>query len=124
MRLVLVALIMLLVAGSAHGIGITKTMDFSVPATQGITYIVGNASANQTATLLDAATSGLKGLPFTFVVSTDPGSYYFRLTATGADHIGGNDYYVITEPGSISVVSDGSVYHVLYHEGTWAAVAA
>jgi len=36
---------------------------------------------------------------------------------------GGNDYYVITEPGTVSVVSDGSIYHVLYLEGIWTASA-
>ena len=110
--------------GSACGLGITTSLDRTVSAKPGVVFFVGNASANQTFTLPDAATANLKGFPFEFVVNTDPGSYYFRLTATGGDDIGGNNYYVITEPGALKVTSDGTDYHVQSHEGTWVASAA
>ncbi len=106
------------------GQGITTASNISVYARPDITYFVGNASNNQTITLPDAAISSVIGVPFSFVVNTDPGSYYFRLTATGADHIGGNDYYIITETGTVNVISDGTDYHIQSHEGTWIAAGA
>jgi hypothetical protein len=124
MKKVLVLLVVLFLIGHASGLGVTTALDRTVAAKPGVVFFVGNASANQTFTLPDAATANLKGFPFEFVVNTDPGSYYFRLYATGADHIGGNDYYYITESGAVKVTSDGADYHIQSHEGTWVAAAA
>jgi len=124
MRDIFTLFVVMALIGSASGIGITTSLDRTVSAKPGVVFFVGNASANQTFTLPDAATVNLKGFPFEFVVNTDPGSYYFRLTATGADHIGGNDYYIITELGAAKVVSDGNDYHVQMHEGNWTSSGA
>ncbi len=125
MKLIFILLAAMLIVAPVYGIGITTALNKTGTATPSLMWFVGNATYNQTYTLPDAATTGWKGWPITFIVAVDPGSNYFRLNATGGDDVAGNNYYATTDLGaSLTAVSDGTDYEIIgTPKGTWVAHA-
>jgi hypothetical protein len=128
MRSIYILLAFMILIGSCQGAAITSALNFTATTSQVepfVSFFVGNSSCNQTGTVPDGATTNFKGSTYKFRVAVDPGTNYFRINATGGDHIGGNDYYYTTDfPASAVIYCNGASYDIEAIVGTWIAAAA
>jgi len=93
----------------------TSISDSNIPGL----YFVGNASVNQSIELPTAAAGD--GTTLTFVVATDPGSFYFILEGAGSEKINGAANKMSTALYDvIEVTSNGTAWFVTDSVGTWA----
>jgi len=122
-------------AGAVSLVGpttLTRTLSYSVNASTTVDTVLTSAStktaygidahsANVTLTLPDAAT--VTGRIYKIATNVDPGTYYVKVTATGADKLGGSGgaTTLMTTSGAagISLISDGTLYLIDGAYGTW-----
>jgi len=92
----------------------TATTNTSIPGL----WFVGNASANQTITLPDAATAS--GAEMTFVITVDPGSYYVIIDGYNSEKINGADTKKANAQYEVlDIVCDVTAWFIKSYVGTW-----
>jgi hypothetical protein len=92
----------------------TATTNTSIPGL----WFVGNASANQTITLPDAATAS--GAEMTFVITVNPGSYYVIIDGYNSEKINGADTKKANAQYEVlDIVCNGTAWFIKSYVGTW-----
>jgi hypothetical protein len=123
MKQLMLLLALIVLVSNVGAVISVKSIDFTITTATVDQYFVGNASANQTATL-PIATGTLAAFPRDFTLKTDPGSYYFKIDAGSGKYIKYNTsvgrYLMSTDVGSnIKLIGDKTYYYASNLVGVW-----